>query len=230
MPGRSFTINTDLLKFNNGPIMMLLFNKLTVCGITVLTGFLVINCQPKNQETSQVLKEDSTTQVPVKDTTTAPVVQDKFMQAAQALTKSFPNYNTTTDQLVDTLEDLSEHWLFKTIEKRRVYLQRKGRRSQLIKLPLPVDYWNIKMIMRSSLYLNHRRTNEFVMEKWVLKDSASAERWRALLDDSLRTNTYTKPPRDQWVEGNELYLVSTRSAQQWFEHKDQLMELLQRTP
>lgn len=126
---------------------------------------------------------------------------------------------------IDTLNNPDEHALIKIVEKRRKTLERFGPKKLLRKLPTQADYSKIKYIQRTALYQKYKNSNDIGIEKWVFDNAQNAEYWNNILTDSLRGNYFTKPPRFQWVEDNNIYLISTRSAQQWFVWKDQLTKL-----
>ncbi|MEQ9297887.1 MAG: hypothetical protein RIF33_04955 [Cyclobacteriaceae bacterium] len=159
-------------------------------------------------------------------TTATPQETDLFYQAIDGFSNQFAQYNPSSDQLVDTLDDYSEHWFLMSLEKHRLRLQQvEGSSSvdQLAKLPTPAELDMIKSIRQSAFYLSYPEHSDVVFEEWNFDDLKHAERWLVLLRDSLSRNDYSKPPRFQWTEGSHLYLVSTKSATQWSELGDTLV-------
>jgi len=191
----------------------------------------VMGCHSQNKEpVNEVIVLDSLTPT-LLDTISHETLNrsDSFYEALKLFSNEFPNYNSVSANLVDTLDDHTNHWLIVMIEKSRKNLERRNTNNsqrQLKRLPTQQEYETIEQIRQGLFYLTYKRSNDVVLEQWKLKDTSSAERWLVLLRDSLWSSQYTKPPRFQWVEDNILYLISTRSAAQWFEQRDTLTTIL----
>lgn len=199
--------------------------------ILITLTLIVMGCNTPQQESadSEIVADTSTAEV-IDTITVVPLQkEDAFLQAVQNFSTKFPEYNSVSSHLVDTINVYTDHWLLKTVDMMRENLKNtRTKRSldQLLKLPTPKDYEDIIEIRQGLFYRSYKNSNDVVIEEWKLKDALSAERWLIFLKDSLRSNRYTKPPRFQWVEGDHLYLVSTKSAFQWSQQSDSLIEIL----
>lgn len=193
----------------------------------VVLIYLLSSCDQKRSSSATVTDEIDSLVVLTETTDVEQTLPlDVFYEAVHKFSKDQPNYNPRLTQLIDTLTDFANHWLFEAIERKRRQFEKSESpysKKNLAKLPDSSDYEMIDFIRQGVFYISYKKSNDAVFEEWTLKDSNSAERWLVLLTDSLRGNDYTKPPRFQWVEGSQLYMVSTRSAGQWFEFSDSLI-------
>lgn len=199
--------------------------------LTTIT-LIVMGCSTSPQQesvSSEVMIDTSTAEVI--DTISVVTLQkeDAFLQAIKNFSMEFPEYNTISSHLIDTITTYTDHWLLRIVDRNRKILKRNNTKrslGQLLKLPTAKDYEDILEIRQGLFYQSYKNSIDVVFEEWKLKDVLSAEKWLVFLEDSLRGNRYTKPPRFQWVEGDHLYMVNTRSAAQWFEQKDSLVKTL----
>lgn len=155
-----------------------------------------------------------------------PLQYDSFYETVRAFSEDYPHYKLAHGQLVDTLRDYTDHWMFGKIEKARKRLRASDRpydKRKARTLPDSADYTAIEFIRQGAFYFGDKHHNEVVFEEWTLKNVHNAERWLVLLQDSLRSNDFTKPPRFQWVEETRLYMVSTRSYAKWLQVSDSLI-------
>lgn len=187
---------------------------------------LCVGCQqqPKTETTDD--QQSNSVELSAGNNTTATQEQDLFYQAIAKFSHDFRQYNLSSDQLVDTLDNLSKHWFLMSLENARLRLERAEDSFsvyQLAKLPTPTEVEMIKTVRQSAFYLSYPKHSDVVFEEWNFDDLKHAERWLVLLRDSLSRNDYSKPPRFQWTEGSQLYLVSTKSAAQWLELGDSLV-------
>lgn len=192
-----------------------------------LLTFLALSCDQKTSNSTSATQEaDSSIMSSDTVTITQSQFSDSFYGTIDKFSKDFPNYKPHHTQLIDTLRANDDHWLFETIErKRKIFEQSESDYNvkNLSKLPDSADYGLIDFIRQGAFSASNKNNTDVIFEEWTLKDSPSAERWLVLLQDSLRGNDFTKQPRFEWVEGNQLYMVTTRSAGQWFELSDSLI-------
>lgn len=203
----------------------------TLPRLLIVILCFILSCNPPSQESTKTEVEPDTLSFVSPDTTDVDTVDenDSFYEAVANFSNEFPEYKSGSSHLIDTLKVHANHWLFKIIEKNRKILENRATNrslEQLHRLPSREEYQTIDEIRQGLFYRSYQRSNDVVLEQWKLKDALGAERWLVLLGDSLWSNQYTKPPRFQWVDGNTLYLVSTRSAAQWSEQRDILTTIL----
>lgn len=188
---------------------------------------LVVSCSQQKPDTAIVEKGIDSVAVS-SDTVIIPEApfNDSFYNAVRKFSKDHPNYKSSSPQFVDTLHDLSDHWFLMSLvrhRKRLRQLDNPNSVNQLKKLPTVLEVGLVSSIRQGAFYCSNPKNKEVVFEEWNFNNQEHAEHWLVLLSDSLTRNEYTKPPRFQWVEGARLYLVSTRSASQWFEFSDSLV-------
>ncbi|MEL7003710.1 MAG: hypothetical protein AAFN93_13390, partial [Bacteroidota bacterium] len=200
--------------------------------ITYFYLFLILfsNCGQKQPDTIVSTKGNDSTQTE-SDTANVEKIElsDPFYDAMITFSSDFTKYKANSTQLVDTLTEVTDHWLFEVVEKNRELLQRTENAAsskKLNKLPTPKDYDLIYQIRQSTFFSSYEGNHDVVFEEWAFDNTEDAEQWLSFMRDSLRGNIYTKPPRYEWTEGAKMYLVSTRSAQQWFGFSDTLIARL----
>ena len=206
-----------------------------------LTTFILlvlgIACQEnKKEEIATTITTDSVPLVPedsLKEITShndslkeiVSTKEDPFFKEVELFSADFVKYNPTYEHLIDTIK-ASDHWFFKVIERHRKIYSKSSDTSystkNLSKLPNTQEINMIEFIRQACFYKTYLKSNDLLIEEWNFKTNHEAERWLVLLQDSLRGNQYTKPPRYQWVEDNKFFLIATRSAHDWWGMHDTL--------
>lgn len=110
--------------------------------------------------------------------------------------------------------DFQQHWWLKIFRSRR-----NTRQSDF--LPTDRDFSKIKSIKQ----FTYKKNWKFIIEEWKLDSEKSAKRW---LQIAVKTKDLddAKPPRVFWREGANLYFVMATAARDWFEHGNELAELI----
>ncbi len=203
-----------------------------ITAIFLGVALLAASCSSENEGSEGVTSEASgdSLATDIKSDTDSVIVEEipnKFLIAAMQLPDSFPHFKHQHPGTIDTLVgEYQNHWLISNIEKMRTQIERTGKPNKMVKPPPVSDYGLISSIYRVHLGYTTNLT-DIAIEKWQFETPEHANYWESILTDSLRGAFMTKPPRFQWVEGKDIYLISTRSYQQWLAYKDMLLQLLQ---
>ena len=148
---------------------------------------------------------------------------DRFTVKIEAFVEKYPDYKPANSSLIDTIEKINKHWFIKVIDRNRQVYERNPddpvNQKKIRKLPSVSDYELIEHIRKAD-FKTGSGLNDVSIESWKFETETDAIKWYVYLKDSLRTAQFTKPPRFQWVEGNQLILFTIRSAAHWFAFKD----------
>ncbi len=112
-----------------------------------------------------------------------------------------------------TMSDFGRHWWLKIFQGSRIRNHKH--------LPQEEDWQNIKSIRQVSF----KKTWKFFIEEWEFENAKAARSWLKIAVKSKRLDD-SKPPRAFWLEEGRMYVVMASAAQDWFEHGNELTELM----